>query len=124
MDGEDVGAGERRRADGTLHLERDVVDLEVEKDAQAALAHGVDDGGALGVEEGHAHLHPRGLAGEHVRQLEGSLLGAVQRDDDLVACLFVRQHSKAPISSLMSATPCSAAQEARPSTMSDAQVGS
>ena len=124
VDGEDVGTREGGGADGALHLERDVVDLEVEEDAQPALAHGVHDGGALRVEERHAHLDPRGLAGEQVRQLEGTLLGAVQRDDDLVACLFVRQHSKAPISSLMSETPCSAVQEARPSTMSAAQVGS
>ena len=56
-----------------LHLERDVVDLEVEKDAQAALAHGVHDGGALRVEERHAHLDPGGLAGEQIRQLERAL---------------------------------------------------
>ena len=124
VDRDDVGARHGGGAHGALDLERDVVDLKVEEDLEAALAHGLDDRRALGIEERHADLDPGGLAGEHVGELEGALATAVERDDDLVGGLLVRQHSAAPIKSLMSETPCSAAQAPRPSTIFAAAVGS
>ena len=89
MDGEDVRPRERGRLDGTPHLERDVKDLEVEKDRESAVLHGAHDGGSLAEEERHADLDPRGDAREGVGKLDGAVAVAVQRDDDGVACLVL-----------------------------------
>ena len=64
---------------------RDVVVLQVQEHLEAALFQCVHDGGAVGVEQRHADLHPRGLALQLVSQLEGLFDVAVQGDDDAVA---------------------------------------
>ncbi len=89
MDGEDVGTRERCGLHRTPHLERDVKDLEVEKDREPAVLHGAHDGGTLAEEERHTHLDPRGDAGKGVGKLDGAVAVAVQCDDDGVACLVL-----------------------------------
>ena len=64
---------------------RDIVELQVQKHLEPALFQGVHHRGAVGVEQRHADLHPRGLALQLVGQLEGLLDVAVQSDDDAVA---------------------------------------
>ena len=64
---------------------RDIVELQVQEYLEAALFQGVHDGRAVGIEQRHADLHPRGLALQLVGQLEGLFDVAVQSDDDAVA---------------------------------------
>ena len=85
VDGEQVGAGARRGLGGAAHLVRDIVELEVQKHLEPALAELVDDGRPLGIEERHAHLQPCRMAGERIGKLEGALAPAVERDNHAVA---------------------------------------
>ena len=64
---------------------RDVVELKVQKHLEAALFQRIHHRRAVGVEQRHANLHPRGLALQLVGQLEGLLDVAVQGDDDAIA---------------------------------------
>ena len=64
---------------------RDIVELQVKKHLEAALFQGVHHRGAVGIEQRHADLHPRGLALQLVGQLKGLLDVAVQGDYDAVA---------------------------------------
>ena len=95
--------------------------LEVKEDLEAPVAQGAHDGRALAVEERHAHLDPAGPTLERLGERERPSLVAVKRDDDGVARLRLAQHSNAPISSLMSDTPCPSTQAtSSPKTLSEA----
>ncbi len=76
---------------GAVDLEGDVVELEVEEDLEAAVVHGPDHLGAVGVIKGHAHLDPAGLTRKQVSQAEGLVAVAVEGDDNGVAGLFLGQ---------------------------------
>ena len=64
---------------------RDIMEFQVQEHLEAALFQRVHDGGAVGVEQRHADLHPRGLALQLIGQLESLLDVTVQCDDDAVA---------------------------------------
>ena len=107
--GQHIGPAAGRGVRGALHLVRNVVELEVEEHLEAALLERVHDGRAVRVEQRHSHLHPRRLALQLVREVEGLFDAAVERHDHAIARgnLFERtHHSKAPISCCTSSMPC------------------
>ena len=61
------------------------MEFQVQEHLEAALFQRVHDGGAVGVEQRHADLHPRGLALQLVGQVERFLDVAVNGYDDAVA---------------------------------------
>ena len=85
MDRKQVGAGKRGRTGGTAHLMRNIVELKVEEDLKAQVLERLDDLGALGVIERHAHLEPGGMTRKLMGELEGALTVAVEGDDNAVA---------------------------------------
>lgn len=62
-----------------------IVELKVEKHLEAALFEFTDDGGALGVEQGHTNLEPPCVALELIGKLDSTIPTAVDGDDNPIA---------------------------------------
>ena len=71
MDGEEGGSGAGGGADGSGYGVGDVVEFEVEEDAEAAVAKLVNDAVAGGVVEFHADLEPLAGVVEQVYEFQG-----------------------------------------------------
>ena len=85
MHGHEVRAGQSRRAGGAANLMRYIVELKVEKYLEAALFEFADDGGALGVVQGHTHLEPPCVTLELISKLDSAIPTAVDGDDNPIA---------------------------------------
>ena len=80
-----IRAASGSRIRRTLDLVRDIVELKVQKHLEAALFQRIHHRRAVGVEQRHADLHPRGLALQLVGQLESLPRCRSPGDDDAVA---------------------------------------
>src|SRR3569833_2868768 len=86
MDGQEVGLDALGGGHGARHRLGDVVELQVQEQAPAALAHGLDGPLALGHEQLEPDLVERRLALQPAeRPLQRLLIGDVERDDDALA---------------------------------------
>ncbi len=62
------------------------MELKVEEDLEPEFLELANDLRALSIKERHADLDPTGMALQVVTQLKGTLLIAIERDDDALAC--------------------------------------
>ena len=66
MHGHEICASLGDACSGTLHLMRDIVELEIQKDLEAELVEVTDDSGAASLVERHANLYPTGVSGKFI----------------------------------------------------------
>ena len=92
VDGEQAGSGGGNGADRARDGVGDIVKLEVQEDAQAALPKPFDEGQTGGAEQLQADLNPAAAVAERVDQRQRGICGReVERDDEAIFGIGLRR---------------------------------